>query len=91
MKPIFVRLIESFNANLEEAALSGEQRLDKVGLPIRSGDVWMMHHDSVCQMFWSCRRIAEKTLAELEQHGNGIGAVQELLTSEEHTPFNWVL
>jgi hypothetical protein len=90
-KPVLVRLIENFNANLEEAALAGEQRLEKVGLPIRNGDSWMMHHDCVCQMFWSCRRIAEKTLAELEQHRDGIGAIQELLTSEEHTPFNWVL
>jgi hypothetical protein len=46
----------------------------------------MMHHDAVCQAFWSCRSIAEKTLAELEQHRNGIVAAQELLTSEEHTP-----
>jgi hypothetical protein len=36
----------------------------------------MLHSDTIWQALWSCRFIAEKTLAELEEHQDGIGAVQ---------------
>jgi hypothetical protein len=46
--PILKRLAQSYDADLAEAALTGEQRLEKIGLPIKSGDAWAMHSDSVC-------------------------------------------
>jgi hypothetical protein len=44
--------------------------------------------DGVCQALWFRRVKAEKTLTEIKP-GSAIGAVQFLLTNEEHTPFNW--
>jgi hypothetical protein len=86
--PILKRLAQSYDANLAYAALTGEQRLEKIGLPIKSGDAWAMHGDGVCQAIWSCRLKAEKALAELDPNSS-IGGVQFFLTPEEHTPFNW--
>ena len=64
MTPIFKRLIQSYDKDLAEAALAGEQRLERIGLPIRANDAWLMHGDSVCEALWSCRQKAEKALAE---------------------------
>jgi hypothetical protein len=90
VEPIFRRLVQSYGNDLNEEALVSEQRLDKSGLPIRSGNEWLLHSDSVCRALWSCRHVTEKTRAALLEHRDGVGATQYLCTSEEGVPFQWV-
>jgi hypothetical protein len=90
VKPIFKRLIESLDDELNDSALEAEQRLDRAGVPVRNGDEWMLHNDAVCKALWSCRNLVEKTFCAVAESGDGIAAVQWYCTSEEHTPFQWV-
>jgi hypothetical protein len=91
VKPIFRRLIKSLEAELNEAALAAEARLDKAGIPVRCSDgTWMLHSDAICRALWSQRYIVEKTFVGIAESGNGIPAVQWLCTGEGHTPFSWV-
>jgi hypothetical protein len=90
VEKIFTRLIESLNSKLYEAAAAAEQRLDAAGLPVKNGDLWMLHDDAICKALWSCRHVAEKTLVELQGHQDGIGACQFFLTEEQGVPFQWL-
>jgi hypothetical protein len=90
-KPILRRLVKSLEAELNEAALAAEARLDKAGIPVRYSDgTWMLHSDAICRALWSQRNIVEKTFVAIVESGNGIPAVQWLCTDEEHTPFQWL-
>jgi hypothetical protein len=86
--PVVKRLVKSLSDELNAAALDAEQRLDKAGLPIKSGSAWTLHSDVICRALWSRRFMAEVLLTELSP-GNAIGVVQFFLTSEENTPFAW--
>jgi hypothetical protein len=101
VRPIFKRLVKSLEAELNEAALAAESRLDQAGIPIRGqahldragrpveGE-WLLHSDAICRALWSQRNIVSKTFAALVEVGDGIPAVQFLCTDEEHTPFSWL-
>ena len=88
VQPIVKRLVKSLSDELNDAALDAEQRLDRAGLPIKDGAVWMLHSDAVCRALWSCRFRAEVLLTELSPE-NSIATVQYFLTSEQNTPFHW--
>ena len=88
--PIFRRLIESLDGELNESALASEQRLDRAGIPIKHGAEWALHGDMLCCALWSQRWIVEKTFASFKEHRDGIGACQFFLTDEASVPFNWV-
>jgi hypothetical protein len=75
MTGVIKRLIRSLDDELNAAALDAEQRLNKAGLPIRSGDLSLLQEDAICKALWSCRIKAEKTLAEFHPN-SAIGAVQ---------------
>ena len=87
--PVFRRLIQSLDDELNAAALESERRLDAAGLPIKSGSEWLAHEDILCAALWSRRDKAEKTFAVFQERRDGIGAAQYFLTSEEHVPFSW--
>ena len=87
--PIVKRLVKSLADELNDVALTAEERLEKAGLPIRAGGVvWILHSDPLVTAIWSCRGKAEKLITELSVE-NSIGTVQWLCTDEEHTPFHW--
>jgi hypothetical protein len=89
VQPIIKRLVKSLADELNDAALTGEQRLDQAGLPVRDGATWLLHDDVLIKSLWSCRGKAEAALASLSVE-NSIAAIQFFCTSEEHTPFIWV-
>jgi hypothetical protein len=89
VQPITKRLVKSLADELNDTALTGEQRLDKAGLPVRDGATWLLHDDVLIKSLWSCRGKAEAALAALSVE-NSIAAIQFFCTSEEHTPFIWV-
>ena len=93
------RLVKSLGDELNDVALTAEERLDKAGLPVHcDGNIdtrtgqriknWMLHTDPLITALWSCRGKAEAALASLSVE-NSIGAVQFFCTSEEHTPWIW--
>jgi hypothetical protein len=86
--PVLRRVLVSFSESLAQAALEAEARLEANGLPIRSGNQWVLHQDAICMALLSCRVKVEKALFEL-QPLSAVGVVQFFLTNEEHTPFNW--
>jgi hypothetical protein len=100
VEPIVRRLAKSLADELNDVALTAEERLTKAGLPVRyDGNIdtrtgqritmWMLHSDPLVTAIWSCRGKAEAALASLSIE-NSIAAVQFFCTSEEHTPFIWV-
>jgi hypothetical protein len=100
VEPIVKRLVRSLADELNDTALTAEERLAKAGLPVRyDGNIdtrtgqrvimWMLHTDPLITAIWSCRGKAEAALASLSVE-NSIGAVQFFCTNEEHTPFIWV-
>jgi hypothetical protein len=97
--PIVKRLVKSLADELNDTALTAEERLDKAGLPIHySGRIdtktgqptitWTLHTDPLITALWSCRGKAEAALASLSVE-NAIGCAQFFCTSEEHTPWIW--
>jgi hypothetical protein len=46
----------------------------------------MLHQDAICKALWSQRNIAEKTLAELQEHRDGIGGLQWFTSYEDGVP-----
>jgi hypothetical protein len=88
--PVFRRLIDSLDAELNENAIASEQRLDRAGIPVKDGAEWALHGDMLCCALWSQRRIVEKTFGALQEHRDGIGACQFLLTDEANVPFQWL-
>lgn len=88
--PIFRRLIASLDGELNENAIASEQRLDRAGIPVKDGAEWALHGDMLCCALWSQRRIVEKTFAAFQEHRNGVGACQYLLTDETNVPFQWL-
>ena len=89
VSPIFKRLVKSLDDQLNETAIGAEQRLAAAGLPVRNGEAWLLHDDALCKAVWSCRHIAERTLAELSPE-NAIGATQWFCSDEEDVPFTWL-
>jgi hypothetical protein len=90
VEPIFKRLVKSLNDQLNETAIAAEARLDQAGIPVRFGDSWALHEDMLCKALWSQRHIAEKTLANLREHQDGVGSVQWITLTEPSVPFSWV-
>ena len=87
--PIVKRLAKSLADELNDVALTAEERLEKAGLPIRAGGVvWILHSDPLVTAIWSCRGKAEKLLTELSVE-NAVGAVQFFCTTESGVPFSW--
>ena len=87
MEPIFRRLIAGYDNELNQEALAAESRLDRAGLPVRSGTVeCILRTDSICRALWSCRHIVERTLSELTRD-SAIGATQWLCSDEAGVPF----
>jgi hypothetical protein len=84
VKPIIKRLVKSLADELNDAALSAEQRLDAAGLPVRSGASWLLYDDPLIKALWSCRGKAEVLLTELSVE-NSIGCVQFFLTTGTYT------
>jgi hypothetical protein len=85
---LFKRLAKDLNEQLHETTVGAEQRLAEAGLPIKVGDAWVLHDDSLSKSLWSCRHIVEKTLSGLSPD-NAIGATQWLCSSEEGVPFQF--
>ena len=88
--PIFRRLVQSLDGELNENAIASEQRLDRAGLPVRLGAEWCLHEDMLCRAIWSQRNVVEKTFARFQEHRDGIGACQYFLTDETNVPHSWV-
>ena len=95
--PIVKRLAKSLSDELNDVALTAEERLDKAGLPVRyDGNIdtrtgqrtimWMLHTDPLITALWSCRGKAEAALASLSVE-NSIGCAQFFCSNEEHTPW----
>ena len=85
---IFKRLIKSLDDQINETAIAAEQRLIDAGLPLRNGDSWLLHDDSLCRALWSQGRIADRTLAELTPD-NAVGCIQWFCSGEPDVPFQW--
>ena len=85
---ILGRLISDLSNQLHETTVGAEQRLSEAGLPLRDGDKWLLHDDSLCKAIWSQRHISERTLSELSPD-NSIGAIQWLTSDEDGVPFSW--
>lgn len=89
-RPLLSRLLESLNSELNENAIASERRLDAAGLPIRDGAEWTPRRRN-CKALWSCRHVAEKTLAHIQEHRDGIGTVQWFCCANvDNVPFQWV-
>ena len=86
--PIAKRLVKSLSDELNDMALIAEERLDKSGLPVRTGTTWLLHTDPLITALWTCRGKAEELLATLSVE-NSVGCVQFFCTDEEHVPFHW--
>ena len=86
--PVLRRVLVSYSEALAQAAIEAEARLEANGLPLRNGNSWTLHEDSICRALLSCKVKVEKTLFEL-QPLSAVGACQFCLTTESSTPFNW--
>ena len=86
--PLFKRLISDLSNQLHETTVGAEQRLADAGIPLKDGDKWLLHDDSLCKALWSQRHIAERTLSELSPD-SAIGAIQWLCSREDGVPFAW--
>ena len=86
--PVLRRVLVSYSEALAQAAIEAEARLEANGLPLRNGNSWTLHEDSICRALLSCKVKVEKALFEL-QPLSAVGACQFCLTTESSTPFNW--
>lgn len=98
VRPIFERLVEAFDKELNAVALQRESelqamgiglfsdRLDSAGYPCRKFPV----HDDPIVTGWQCRRECVRHRGLNTDKDNAIACVQWLCTDEERTPFSWL-
>jgi hypothetical protein len=98
VRPIFERLVEAFDKELNAVALQRESELQAMGIPLYSDRVdaagypyreFPVHADPIVTG-WQCRRECARHSALNVGRENAIGAVQFLCTEESHVPFQWL-
>ena len=97
-RPIFERLVEVFDKELNSVALQRESelqamgislysdRLDSAGYPCREFPV---HADPIVTG-WQCRRECARQFCPTVDRATAIGAVQFLCSDESPIPFQWL-
>jgi hypothetical protein len=98
VRPIFERLVEEFDKELNAVALQRESELQAMGIPLYSDRLdsagypsreFPVHADPIVTG-WQCRRECVRNSALHIDGGNAIGAVQFLCTAESPVPFHWL-
>ena len=100
VRPIFERLVVEFDNALQASALSREEELTQMGIPIYSDGLnsagypqrdFAIHADPIVTA-WQCRRECVRHSALNIGSETSIGAVQYLLcTDEQKPPFQWLV
>jgi hypothetical protein len=98
VRPIFERLVEEFDKELNAVALQRESELQAMGIPLYCDRLdsagypsreFPVHADPIVTG-WQCRRECVRHSALNVDRDNAIGAVQYLCTDESHAPFQWL-
>jgi hypothetical protein len=84
-KTVLGRLVKSFDAELNAAAIEAENRLAEIGLPLKNGNDFELHRhaDILCRHSW--REVSKSALRNLNLE-NAVGTCQWLCTFEEGVP-----
>jgi hypothetical protein len=98
VRPIFERLVEAFDKELNAVALQRESELQAMGIPLYSDRLdsagypcreFPVHADPIVTG-WQCRRECVRHRSLHIDGGNAIGCVQFLCTDEQVVPFQWL-
>jgi hypothetical protein len=98
VRPIFERLVEAFDKELNAVALQRESELQAMGIPLYSDRLdsagypsreFPVHADPIVTG-WQCRRECVRHSALNVDGGNAIGAAQYLCSDESPVPFQWL-
>jgi hypothetical protein len=98
-RPIFERLVDEFDKELNAIALRREEELTQMGIPLYSDGLnsagyqhreFAIHSDPLVTA-WQCRRECVRHSALNVGAETSIAAVQFLCTDEEKTPFQWLV
>ena len=91
-KEILTKLVESFDAELQEVAVAAEERLKASGITLcKQGDFELWHMTEVTYRH-SWREIARHKLQQFDHSAAdiAIGCIQWLCTDEDGVPFQWL-
>ncbi len=98
VRPIFERLVEAFDKELNAVALQRESELLAMGILLYSDRVdaagypykeFPVHADPIVTG-WQCRRECARHSALTVDRDTAIGAVQFLCSDESPIPFQWL-
>jgi hypothetical protein len=98
VRPIFERLVEEFDKELNAVALQRESELQAMGIPLYSDRLDSAGYPSrefpvdadPIVTGWQCRRECFRHSALHIDGGNAIGCIQFLCSDESPIPFQWL-
>ena len=88
---ILARLVQVFDAEMQQAAIAAERRLVEAGIPLHNPDKsdWELWHQNEILYRHAWRECCRNKHDSLDMN-DALGAIQWLATDEANPPFTWL-